>query len=192
MYLLLCLVTHLLNYPTGIKPNALLQQYAEKFGKPVAYHSPKGSKSLEQFLKTFLRKSVGLVPTGINWMKQKPNKDGTDKLIFKPYEVIVRKKEHKSMDLLHAAIQSTKRTTLRLLALLDMFKYSIYRKDIPGIFEQVYNQKLDDEDGILEIKLDCLLDSLEPFFRHKRSPFDGRMYFEISFPQLFYTAFIKK
>ena len=59
-----------------------------------------------------------------------------------------------------------------------MSKYSIYRKDIPGIFEQVYNQKLDDEDGILEIKLDCLLDSLEPFFRHKRSPFDGRMYFE--------------
>lgn len=85
--------------------------------------------------------------------------------------------EHKSLELMHNAIQNTKQTTLRLLGILNMFQHSIYREDIPVVFEHVYNQRLDQE-GILECNLEYLLDALAPFFRSKRSPFDGRKYFE--------------
>jgi hypothetical protein len=170
------LVMHLLDFPTGIKPNALRAQYSEKYGAPIGYHY-RGCKSLEVFTKHYLRHSTALLPAGSDYMKQKPKKDGTDKIIFKPYEVIIRKTENKSMQLLHNAIQNTKRITLRLLGILNVFKHSIYKSDIPIVYEHVYNQRLS-EDGILECSLDCLLDAIEPFFRAKRSPFDGRKYYE--------------
>ena len=167
---------HLLNYPTGIKPNALRAQYSEKYGVPIGYHY-KGCKSLEDFTKTYLRRSTALLPAGVDYMKQKPKKDGTDKIIFKPYEVIIRKMEHNSMEMMHNAIQNTKRTTLRLLGILNIFKHSIYKEHIPIVYEHVYNQRLA-EDGILECTLECLLNAIAPFFRVKISPFDGRKYFE--------------
>ena len=175
----ICLVIQLLNFPTGIKPNALRAQYSEKYGHALNYHNAgkNGCKSMEDFTKKYLRRSTALLPAGVDYMKQKPKKDGTDKMIFKPYEVIIRKMEHKSMELMHSAIQRTKQTTLRLLGILNIFKHSIYKEDIPIVYEHVYNQRLD-QDGILECKLEYLLDALEPFFRSKKSPFDGRKYFE--------------
>ena len=81
------------------------------------------------------------------------------------------------MELMHNAIQNTKRTTLRLLGILNIFKHSIYKEHIPIVYEHVYNQRLA-EDGILECTLECLLNAIAPFFRVKISPFDGRKYFE--------------